>query len=57
LRARIASRSELALNLTGNLLLTVPAVVIVTALVALVVGLFALLLKMCAWPYSTTGGS
>jgi len=46
--AYIASRSELALNLTGNLLLTVPAVVIVTALVALVVGLFALLLKMCA---------
>ncbi len=40
--AYIASRSELALNLTGNLLVTLPAVIIATALVAFIVGLFAL---------------
>jgi branched-chain amino acid transport system permease protein len=42
LLAYTASRSELALNLTNNLLLTVPLVVLGTALLALVIGFFAL---------------
>jgi branched-chain amino acid transport system permease protein len=40
--AYISSRSDLALNLTGNLLVTLPAVMLGTALLALVVGFFAL---------------
>jgi branched-chain amino acid transport system permease protein len=42
LLAYTASRSELALNLTNNLLLTIPLVVLGTALLALVIGFFAL---------------
>jgi branched-chain amino acid transport system permease protein len=40
--AYISSRSDLALNLTSNLLVTLPAVILGTALIALVVGFFAL---------------
>jgi branched-chain amino acid transport system permease protein len=42
LLAYTASRSELALNLTNNLLLTIPLVMLGTALLALVIGFFAL---------------
>lgn len=40
--AYVASRSDLALNLTSNLLVTLPIVMVVTALVALLIGFFAL---------------
>lgn len=42
LLAYTASRSELALNLTNNLLVTVPLVMLGTALLAVVIGFFAL---------------
>lgn len=42
LLAYTASRSDLALNLTNNLLLTIPLVMLGTALLALVIGFFAL---------------
>ncbi|MBE7554676.1 MAG: branched-chain amino acid ABC transporter permease [Anaerolineales bacterium] len=42
LLAYTTSRSELALNLTNNLLLTIPLVMLGTALLALVIGFFAL---------------
>ncbi len=40
--AYVSSRSELALNLTSNLLIILPLVIIGTALIALVIGFFAL---------------
>jgi len=40
--AYLASRSELALNLTANLLITLPVVILATSVVALMVGFFAL---------------
>lgn len=40
--AYVSSRSELALNITNNLLITVPLVILGTALVALIIGFFAL---------------
>ena len=40
--AYISSRSDLALNFTGNLLITLPVVIIGTSLVALAIGFFAL---------------
>jgi branched-chain amino acid transport system permease protein len=42
LLAYTASRSELALNLTNNLLLTIPLVMLGSALLAVVIGIFAL---------------
>jgi branched-chain amino acid transport system permease protein len=42
LLAYTASRSELALNLTNNLLVTIPLVMLGTALLALLIGFFAL---------------
>lgn len=42
LLAYLASRSDLALNLTNNLLITIPLVMLGTALLGLVIGVFAL---------------
>ena len=40
--AYTASRSDLALNLTSNLLITIPLVVVSTSMIALLIGFFAL---------------
>ncbi len=40
--AYISSRSDLALNLTSNLLITLPLVIVGTAFIALIIGFFAL---------------
>jgi branched-chain amino acid transport system permease protein len=40
--AYVSSRSDLALNLTGNLIITLPIVILGTALIAFIIGFFAL---------------